>query len=745
MPSSADIGDDTGWEDIGRPIDLDRLLSAARRQWHVVAIATLAFLGLGLFYLLIATPNYTASTRILIDRGSGEIVSQLTDIAVASGDEASVLSEIELFKSDAIALAVADRLKLGDEPGFLPPTRSFLAKLKEMFDTTPSQPDRLAEDEATRRRLVADEIMQAMSITRAGRSYALSISYTSRSPQLSAAISDAIAEAYLVDKMNSKYEATRRATDWLQTRMDELKKQALDADLAVQKFRADNGLTQAGGRLLSEQQLSELNTALTAAQSETGKARTKYQNARTIVETGDVNAIVSDTLANPVSSELRQKYLDASKLEADISRRLGKEHAQAIRLRGEMREYQRLMSEELGRMTESYRSEYDIAKSREAALSERLSQATAAAVPAGQALAQLRELERSAETYRNLLQNFSARFQEARQRQSLPMTDARIITRAQVPLRPSAPKKLLVLALSLLAGIAFGSGLAAYREFRDRFFRTGEEIGEALSLPYLGHVPFVAPLDLIPVLPGPHPLRLLQTSSAIAQYVVDHPLSAFSETIRNVKIAADIEGSKVIGMISSLPGEGKSTIAINFAELLAMQGARVLLIDADLRNPGATWAIARHADQGIVEALLQEKPIASLLMLDARTRLAFLPAVIRHGVPHSSDLLGSPQMAALLLEMRRHFDYIIVDLPPLGPVVDARAIGPLMDASLAVVEWGRTSRRVARSTFQGQPDLMRKCIGAVLNKVDTAKVKLYRPQEAGEDDQGRYTSYYQEA
>jgi len=757
-PDKVSAHADEDWENAGAgdTIDVERLVAVARRQWRVVAVCIGIFAILGLVYILTAVPKYTASTSVLIDRGNSQIVNQMqANVAAALPieDDASVLSEVELFKSDSIGLAVVDKLKLLDNPEFTSPARSPISMLRSLlnFRTWFASDDAAADDLDTMRHNAADKIVTDMDVDRIGRSYALSISYTSTSPELASKIATSIAEAYLVDKLNSKYDATRRASEWLQERIDELKQRALDSDLAVQKFRTAHGLLSTGGQyqLLSDQQLSELTTQLIGAQADTARARAKYERVKSIIDNKRTDAIVTDVLDNSISNDLRKKYLEASKLEAEISARLGPDHIQAVRLRSEMAEYQRLMFEELNRIAESYQSELQVAQTREKSLQDSVTQASSVTAAAGETQVQLRELERTADTYRNLYQTFLARFQEATQQQSFPITDARIITRAQVPTAPSAPKKPLILALAMALGAAVGGGIGAFREFRDRFFRTGEQVRDVLSLEYIGHIPAVDEKEASNGASEPESARGLQNGNGITNYVVNHPLSAFAETMRSAKIAVDMENPssrcKVIGVISSLPGEGKSTVAINLAQLLAMQGSRTLLIDADLRNPGATRAIGRHAEQGILEALLEGKPLKDVLLLDSKTRLAFLPAVVKRRVPHSSDLLSSSIMVNLLEELKVHFDYIVLDLPPLGPVVDARAVSPMLDASLAVIEWGRTSRRVVRTTFAVQPELMEKCIGVVLNKVDTEKLKLYRSYGSGEYYYNRYSAYYHEA
>jgi succinoglycan biosynthesis transport protein ExoP len=245
----------------------------------------------------------------------------------------------------------------------------------------------------------------------------------------------------------------------------------------------------------------------------------------------------------------------------------------------------------------------------------------------------------------------------------------------------------------------------------------------------------------------PAPSEIAKINS-VSNYVVDHPLSAFAETMRSAKLAADLALSnktcKVIGIVSSLPGEGKSMTAINFAELLASQGNRTILIDGDLRNPGATRSIGRHAQSGLLEILINAENPFGLFMRNPKTKLVFVPAVIRHRVPHSSELLSSAAMRKLLSNLSNSADYIIIDLPPLGPVVDARAIAGSVDGFIFVAEWGNTARRVARQLLQNEPEIRAKCIGVVLNKVDQSKMKLYRAYGSTEYYYSRYSLYYRD-
>lgn len=733
-------------------LDFDTLLAIARRQWRVVALCVLGFVVLGVCYVLIAVPRYTAMTSVLIDRGNSQVVQQLSTIGGVLDDEASVLSQVELLKSETIGLSAIDKLKLQDNLEFMDGGRNPVLAALSMVKTALNpkrwlggDDDELLDPAEAKRREALERLVDDMQVTRAGRSYVLEISFTATSPQLAASIAGALADAYLTDKLDAKYDATRRAGNWLQERIEELRQRSLESDLAVQKFRAANGLVVANDKLVSDQQLTELNSALIVARADTARAQARYDRIQQIIASGQTDAIVTDALDSSVINTLREKYLDASKRESEISKRLGEGHIQAIRLRQEMTEYNRLMFSELRRIAESYQSELEVAQSRERQITEGVQNATNVSVNASETQVQLRELERSAETYKNLYQTFLQRYQEAVQQQSFPVTEARIISRAVPPTLPSEPRISLVLALCVILGGLAGGGMAAFREFRDRFFRTGEQVRDVLGLEYLGSVPLVEPSKGKMIADDPVKGQVYKRNQ-VSNFAMEHPLSSFAETLRSARIAADLQigkPQKIIGIVSALPGEGKSTIAVNFAQTLA-KSARTLLIDADLRNPGATRALGQHAEEGLLEVLLENRASSSALLTDPGSGLKFLPAVVKRRVPHSSELLASQQMMKLLAQASSEFEYIVLDLPPLGPVVDARAIASRIDGFLMVVEWGETSRKVVKDTLAAEPQITSRCLGVILNKVDGDKMKLYREYGSSEYYASRYTSYYQD-
>ena len=751
--------------------ELDYLLAAARRQFRVVVASSILAIIAGLGYIATTLPLYTASSVVLIDNRRLRAVQDSYDIAPGGLEQASALdSQVELLKSERIGLAVVDKLQLNRDQDFLRPEESRTSRILGLLGIANSNDAATAdksaappptEDSVEQGRLAALGLVRGnVDVKRVQRTLVLEISYRSSDPSKAAVIANAYADAYLVDQLDAKYEATRRASSWLLDRMAELKQQVMTSDLAIQKFKADNDLVAAGGKLLNEQQLGEVNSALVTSRAETAKAEARYARIKAIIDSRQTDAVVTEAIGNAAIEQLRSKFLVAAKRESELSTRLGPTHGAVASLRAEMREYERLMFDELGRISESYLSELVIAQAREKSLRGSMQGLVGINASANETAVALRELEREAETFRTLYQSFLQRYQEAVQQQSFPITEARIITSARPPGAPSHPRKTTILALSLLLGAGVGVCFGALRELRDRTFRTEEQAREELPVEFLGVLPLIATRRGRGKAKAPPPAeaptdpqweagkRFLGQLPPIMRHGLDNPLSNFVETLRATKIAADLtmagRSPRTIGIVSILPDEGKSTVAKNLGSLLANLGANTLLIDADLRNPGLTRDVAPQADAGLVQAVLDGTPLKNLLLYERDSKLAVLPAVLQRRLPHTADFLTSPGMRSVLKQAEEDFEWILLDLPPIGPVVDVRAIASRIDAFVLVVEWGRTSRKLVRATLQAEPQLRDKCLGVIFNKVNLRKLKLYEAYGSKSYYSGEYKNYYRE-
>ncbi len=358
----------------------------------------------------------------------------------------------------------------------------------------------------------------------------------------------------------------------MQARIAQLKSASLASDSAVQKFKSDHGLISANGKLVSEEHMSELNSQLVTAHSDTVKAEARYNQITEMLRTGQTDGAVTDSLDNPVINDLRQKFLASSKMESELESKLGPDHLQVVNLRRSMAEYRRLILDELKRIAQTYRSEGEVARAKEASLKQSMTSLEDISAGANQTMVELRELEREADTYRNLYESFLQRYQETVQQQSFPVNEARIITSATPPTTPTYPKRLLTIGLCLVLGSVAGAGLGALREYGDRSFRVAAQVRDELGIEFIGMLQTVKKVARNRRKETNVDQAVVAIRDPIYRYSIDHPLSSFSETLRSAKVSVDLSLEdrypKIVGFISALPGEGKSTVSKNFASLL---------------------------------------------------------------------------------------------------------------------------------------------------------------------------------
>jgi succinoglycan biosynthesis transport protein ExoP len=396
---------------------------------------------------------------------------------------------------------------------------------------------------------------------------------------------------------------------------------------------------------------------------------------------------------------------------------------------------------EITRLAEQYAGEEAAARSREAALRASVATATATNDSASALQVQLRALEQRAQAVTALYQSFLTRFEAIDQQKSFPVSNIRLLSAADAPRAASGPSTVKTLVLAMVLGLMAGAGFGALREFRDRVFRTGAEVSAETGLPFLGYLPDLSRYGQVTALE-----RMLKGRSDDTQvHSAKHPKSQYSETLRAIRMATEAglpaDRRPVLGIASALPGEGKTTLALNLAALIAASGRTVLLIDADLRNPGLTRLTNARKGPGLVEALIGRASLQDA-KFELGGRLHVVPSLSSTQIAHTSDLLASSAMGKLLDEARRSYDYVIVDLPPIGPVIDTRAILRHLNRLVLLAEWGRTPKGLMRQLLADDPALADMAVGVVLNRVDIDALDRYGPTAGAERFKGAYAGYY---
>jgi succinoglycan biosynthesis transport protein ExoP len=717
---------------LGAQIDL--VTGFLRRRYRLILLSVLLALPFGALYLYITPPSYTASSVMMIEPRKGPLET-LTGSSLP--DAVWIESQSIALKSLNVASYVVKQLRLADDPQFV---RSgvwwpdkLLFRLGWGEDPEPkTEPERVGAAIAA--------LFNGLSIKRLGQSYMMQIDFRSQNGEQAAKIANTMIDAYIFDQLNAKYQANRRSTDWLQERLQALREQAAAAERAAIDYRSKNNIVATGAGLMNEKELTEMSSGLVSAHAHASDVQARLERVRAVRKAyqqerpnaGEQDEIVPEAMASPIITPLRAKYLDLVNREADWSARYGKSHTAVVNLRNQVRDVRRSIGEELGRIEENLKSEYEIAKKREDEFDKSQAKLISQSTETNQALVTYFSLDAAAKSYRRLYDNFLQRHTEAVQQQTFPMTDARQISSASAV--KTGPKTALVGLVTLVAGAMIGGGLAAFREIMDRRFRTREQVQSVLATECLALVPLLADnskkrifsKQRRPDINGRAAERSICITPKIMQTIVDAPGCEYAEAIRAIKLTIDMNNqanSKIIGLTSSLPSEGKSTLAVAMATLIAQSGARVILVDCDVRHSSISRLLAPDASAGLLDVIAGTVDVAEAVWTDEATQLEFLP--VGQSVASATEFLASRAAKSLFDTLQIKYDYVIVDLAPLVASMDVRATSGFIDSYLLVIAWGSTKIDAVQYALRHAPGVRANMAGVVLNKVDMAVMGHY--------------------
>ena len=709
---------------------VDWVIGLLRRQYLVILVVAMLGAGAGAIYLAAATSIYTAETSVYIDLHRNPIDQQQ---GIFGNDPIEIESQIQILKSKTVATSVVKKLQLLNDPEFTSGT-SFFSNL--LLGASASNSDPLEK--------MIRVLESNLTIESAG-GRVIGIKYNSTSPERAAQIANAVANAYITDQLEAKYQANRIATNWLQERQQQLREQADAAQRAVDSFKKQNDIvTTDGGKPLDSAQVADLNSRLVAARAQTADASARLNRLQAIVRGGPSDTSVDGAISeinSQIVTSLRQQYLELARREREWSVRYGKDHLAVVNLRTRMQEIRTSLFDELRQAAATAQNDHEIAKLRQEEIEKQLAGIVAQTRSTSQVQITLSGLESAATAYRKLYDGFLQQYMGSTQQAMFPITEARVISEASPPLNRSKPKTWLVLALSIFGGVGLGFGLGMLRDLMDRVFRTSKQLEEEL------HVPCVAVVPLVKHGKTAQPWhetilgQIVTNHNAVAKdskvyrTVIDAPLSSFAEAIRSIKLTIDLHMEarpcKVIGFTSTIPNEGKSTIAAALAHLIGQVGGRVLLVDCDLRNPTLTRMLSQQTAIGVFDVVAKKAPVTEAILKDTRSNLAFLPAGKRIPLSLTSEVLGGEAISKLFGLLHQTYNYILVDLPPLSPIIDVRASTHFVDAYLLAVEWGRTKIDTVEQSLRSAPRIYDNLIGTILNKADMDTMGRY-------DSSGRY-------
>ncbi len=723
-------------------VDPKQALRALRRRLPLFLAALVAtFLAVAILTFQ-TIPVYSSSASIIIDPSNDDVLSidlgsQLTG---AAPDSAVVDTEVEIIRSRSLAEKIVRDLKLNENPEFNPLLREpgavdrLKASIKNTIanfspsDAQVSAPSTATSEEAKAQRemdLVVTTLLNKTSARRIGTTYGIEISANSHDPELAAEIANAIADQYLVEQLDAKFDATKRQTAWLEDRLSDLRAEVAEAESVVEAYRSASGLISAGETTINEQQMADVNGQLIVQRAELAEAEARLNSVRSMMRQGLGADTSGEALRSPVISELRRQQADLARQRNDIQNRYGPRHPEYKRITTEESNIQAQIDTEVSRIVANLESEVSISRQRVNSLEGNLNRMRATISDNNRARVRLREMERSADASRSIYEAFLESFKLSDESEGMTQADARILSRAAVPSSPAFPKTTLNLVIGFMLGLLLGVLAVILAESLNNQVNAGSDVEDAFGVPFLGN---------FPKLTG-------DAKKNPAEYVVENPMSSFAESFRNLRASimfADLDSTvQTVAITSSQPDEGKTTISYGLGRMSAMSGSKTLVIDGDFRRKQLTEKAGLEPEMGFLECLFGEAKLSQAIVVDPKTSLHILPLTPDRHTPR--DVFGSKAFNALLDRLKEEYELIIIDTGPLLLMAETRVLTSKVDQTVVIARWQKTNRTVLKQTLGILADFRANIAGVVMNQVDLNK---YHKHGYGHSGYKAYAKYY---
>jgi len=726
-----------------------------RRKWIIVALMLVTGV-LSLLWSMQLTPKYVSEAVIVVETRKENVDNIQSVLQGASPDFYTNETEAQVLRSRSLAAKVVDQLDLVNNPSFNPllvepkpgigalirgfNPMEFLMDLlpdfaRDLLDRrtdevrakfealTPEQKQTMLRDS------VIDYFSASVTVTAQERSRAIRINFVSENAELAALAANTLADIYILDSVNVKYEATARASDWLNDRVADLKKRTQESQQTLEAYRRKIGVIDLGQRAsILTQQVAELNSKLITARTERGEAVAKFQQLKKLLTSSENIDSAAAVLESPLIQRLREQEALIQREIAELQTVLRESHPRLILKRNELADLQNKIKGEIQKIGTNEQSKLEITQVREKNLQDEVNKLQLEIQSQSEAEVTLRQLESEYNANKQLYETVLARFKETDvQERGLQTADARLITPATPPARPAYPKKTLIVGFALVVSAVIGIAIVFLLEHLDSGFRSMRQLETASGTATIGMVPLVTGIR----------------SVRPQDQVIDRPQSVFSESIRGIRTALLLSNvdkpPKTVLFTSSVPGEGKTSTALALARASAKAGQRVLIVDCDIRSPSMHTALGVPNLQGVVDVLSGDAKLEDVIEIDDRSGAHFITA--GRAAPNPTDLLGSARMRQMLERLKEVYDLIVIDTPPVLAVSDVLVLLRLADKTCFLVRWGKTHREAAMNSLRQILDAGADLLGTVLTQVDAKKHSQYHYGNSAYY-YGAYKKYY---
>lgn len=702
-----------------------------KRRWMIAAFfaGVVIAAGVGLW---LTTPAYTAKAVVLIERQTPQVLDikeLLTESLIGPDEYDYYKTQFEILKSRSMAAQVIkgqglEQVLNSEEEKSLSkrvfgPVVTWVKQFLPDDSRVPTGNPYGVDPE-----LMDTYLNEKLEINPVARTRLVEVAYSSHDPDLSAQVANAHVQAYIRQGLGFHNKASEEAQGFLKENLVELKERVEKSEAALNRYRRDKKIVSLDDKEnIVVERLSDLNKHLTDAEVD----RITLGAQMRLIEQGKYDSLPG-AIDNQVIHNLKRQLIRLQGDYAHLSEEFTEDYPPVAQLKAQVEETQRRLQQEIQTIVRGTKSAYEASQAKEKELRTKMEEQRATALTLKDAAVEYGILAREADSNLQLYNSVLQRMKEMGVAAELRASNVFVVDEAEPPLKPSKPKTLFTLVLSMLAGIGGGVGLAFFSEYLDNTLKTPQEVERYLQLPHLGVVPDFAAVEgqtyaARELTDASVRFPDLPTSNRKELVLSHHPLSVVTEAYRELRTAILLsraeEPPRTILFTSGSSGEGKTTTVLNTAILFAQMGVRVLVIDADLRRSGCHEVLGVRNGLGLTEVLTGQRDAFEVIKPLGSQNLFFLSSGSTS--PNPTELVGSKKMYETLNSMREQYDYVLIDAPPVRAVSDSVLLSTMVDGVVLVVNAQKTPKQMAKEARSRLSYARARMLGAVLNRVSARK------------------------
>ena len=701
---------------------MDYVRVVYKRRWIAIPALVVVFLT-GAVNSFRTTPLYEARTQLLIEKDTPKVASLNTMFQEQDGwyNDDFYQTQYKILQSRTLARRTVVLMNLTKHPSLqqaLAPKgapitvtglmNGAVSLARRAVMGAPAKPAAKAQhpEGSDPAAPYVGFVLGSLNVVPVRNSRIVELRVTSSEPQLASDMANGIAQAYIQQNLEARFSASKDATDWFGGQLAEQRKKVEATEVALQRYKETHDAIAVEDREnIVVQRLADLNGAVTKAKTTRIEKEALYAQLKAVQGTSAVDTFTA-VLGNEYIQKLKSEVGDFQRQEAQLAEKYGERHPEMVRIKNAVQVAQAKFDNEVNKVVESVRAEYMAALAQERSLTGALDAQKSEALGLNRKGIEYTVLQREAESNRQVYESLLQRTKETGIAGELKSSNIRVVDPAEVPTSPVLPRRSNDLMMALLAGSVLALGLVFLFEYLDNRIKSPQEL-RALNLAFLGMVPKI--------------------DNSGPTLLTDAVPPAFGEAIRavrtNVLFSSAEEGVRTVVVTSAGPGEGKSLFSSNLSVSLAQAGQRVLHIDADMRRPRVHDIFDVSQEPGFSNLLVGDCKPSEAVRKTGIANLCVLPAGMIP--PNPAELLGSKRCAEYLATLGEHFDWVVIDSPPVLAVADASVLANAASGVIFVIGADQTTRNTAKAAVDQLNAVQAHVIGAVLNRADVERNPYY--------------------